>query len=196
MNYHKTEYIFPSPSGAHSLTSIYKVLHQIVSLSTAMNDIRPSTHNLPSPSPTLIPLLAPYPKAGLSAYPTYNSSFCPCLKHYTASRISTAPSQVNKTTTKQSRSRVQTHPPKILHALVQGWGKHVPNVAKHALVGLKPELVADLPDDDFEAVGCCHHEDHGGHAGRGADGYEVDADCEREGRTLAGCVRWVAFFSL
>jgi len=76
---------------------------------------------------------------------------------------------------KKEDKKPQTHPPEIPNDLVERGREHVADVAEDALVRLHAQALADLPHDDFEAVGRADLELELREARRGADGREVDA---------------------
>jgi hypothetical protein len=124
-----------------------------------------TTHYILSNSPSS-PLLPPppHPNAGASAYPTTNSS--PCLKHYnTYHKLAHLPPKSLKN---------NTYRPQIPHALIQRRRKNTPHIAKHTLMLLQPQFLAQKPHNRVEALVCRELEHALGKVWCRSDGLESD----------------------
>jgi hypothetical protein len=113
-----------------------------------------------------------HPNAGASAYPTTNSS--PCLKHYTThAKLAHLPLQSLEN---------NTYRPQIPHALIQRRRKYTPYIAKHTLMLLQPQLLAQEPHNRVEALVRRELEHALGEVWCGSDG--LKSDCDFEGGLL------------
>lgn len=94
-------------------------------------------------------------------------------------------------TTRKETSK--THPPQILHRLVQRRRKHIPNIAEQALMRLQLEFLAQKSDEHFEAVRSRQHED-GALRERPRAGYGLHVDADWRGVSYGGRKeRWQIF---